>query len=71
MSKRKYKPGRRIRSIADFERSKHKYYIVKFGNIYKTLHYSFLISWQYRTLEKYICMKLVYEAERIEDAETA
>ena len=65
MSKRKYKRGRAIRRIEDFEYCPSEFYIVKFGKTDKTLHYSFLISWQYRTLKKFIELRCVFAAERI------
>jgi len=65
MSKQKYKRGRAIRSIEDFEYCPSEFYIVKFGKTEKTTHYSFLISWQYRTLRNFIELRRVFVAERI------
>lgn len=65
MSKRKYKRGRAIRRIEDFEYCPSEFYIVKFGETDKTLHYSFLMSWQYRTLKNFIELRRVFVAERI------
>lgn len=64
MSKPKYKKGKQIRSIADFEESKAKYYKVEFGdkNV-RTIHMSFLISWQYWMLRKFIKSGRIWEAE--------
>ena len=65
MSKPKYKQGKQICSIADFEKSECLYFKVKFGGKLQTKHRSFLISWQYRTLKLFIDGGLVFEAERM------
>ena len=62
MSKPKYKQGRMIESVADFEKSKSKYYKV-YG---KTTHRSWIESWQYRVLENFIKAGAIYEAEWLE-----
>lgn len=64
MSKRMYKQGKKIYSMADFENSKSMFYIVYFGNKRCTKHRSFLISWQYRILSNFITNGLVYEADK-------
>ena len=64
MSKPKYKQGKRIMSMADFEKSECLYFKVKFGNRIQTKHRGFLISWQYRTLKLFIDGGLVFEAEK-------
>lgn len=61
----KYKFGKQIRSISEFDQSECKLYRVKFGKCYRTIHRSFLISWQYRTLLIWIERGWVYEAENI------
>lgn len=68
MSKPKYKQGKQICSMADFEKSECLYFKVKFGNKVQTKHRSFLISWQYRTLLNFIQNGWVFEAERVKDA---
>ena len=65
MSKPKYKIGRQICSIAEFDDSDSRFYIVFFGSKPKTLHKSFLISWQYQLLRRFIVNGKVYEAELI------
>ena len=68
MSKKKYTIGKPIRTVAEFERSDSKFYIVFFGmTTAKTLHRSFLESWQYHTLKLFCDRGNVYTAERIED----
>ena len=62
MSKSKYKQGKQICSIADFEKSECLYFKVKFGNKIQTKHRAFLISWQYRTLKMFIDRGWVFEA---------
>lgn len=65
MPKPKYKKGKQICSMADFEKSECLYFKVKFGDKFKTKHKSFLISWQYRTLLNFIRSGRVFEADRI------
>ena len=62
MSKPKYKQGKQICSMADFEKSECLYFKVKFGNKIQTKHRAFLISWQYRTLKMFIDRGWVFEA---------
>lgn len=70
MSKSKYKQGKQIYSVFDFEKSDCTYFKVKFGNRIQTKHRGFLISWQYRTLKQFIDGGRVFEAERMDvDAE--
>ena len=54
-----------IRTVAEFSNSESTFYVVLFGFQEKTKHRAFLISWQYRTLEKFINDGCVYEAELI------
>ena len=63
MSGRKYKQGRQICSISEFDQSEKRFFIVRFGKTQKTTHRSFLISWQYRTLMNFIIRGDVFEAE--------
>ena len=64
--KAKYKRGRKIASICDFERSPSTFFRVWFGGKEKTIHRSFLESWQYHTLYLFIHGGSVYEAIRKE-----
>lgn len=67
MSKRKYKKGKMINSVAEFENSKSRFFIVYFGADHcRTIHYSFLEAWQYHTLKNFIKKGAVYEAESIQ-----
>ena len=66
MTPPKYKQGKKIHSVGDFERSSCFFFKVQFGNRFKTIHRSFLISWQYRTLKRFIDNGWVYEANEIE-----
>ena len=61
MSKPKYKQGKQIGSVADFEKSECLYFKVKFGNKIQTKHRAFLISWQYRTLKRGEALLLMSE----------
>ena len=54
MSKRKYRAQYQIDSVTEFDECPNTFFIVQFGETRKTLHRSFLISWQYRTLENFI-----------------
>lgn len=62
MSKPKYKQGRKIESVADFEKSKCEYFKV-YG---KTTHRAWIESWQYRVLKNFIKAGAIYEADFIE-----
>lgn len=66
MSAKKYKQGKRINTISEFDQSEKMYYIVHFGSEVRTRHRAFLISWQYRTLLNFIINGRVYEAEEKE-----
>lgn len=63
MSKAKYKQGRRITSISDFDSCENKWY--KWNG--KTTHRSVLISLQYRTLLNTIVAGRLSTAELIEE----
>lgn len=67
MSKSKYKPTTQLHSVADFERNQSMWYKVHFGKNFKTIHRSFLESWQYHTLDLFIKRGWVYIAEHIGD----
>ena len=60
-----YKTGKQIRSISEVDQLECLFYKVKFGKNFRTIHRSFLISWQYRTLLIWIERGWVYEAERV------
>lgn len=63
MSKTKYKQGKQICSISNFDNSSKQWY--KWNG--KTVHRSVLISLQYRTLLNTIMNGRLYEADLIED----
>lgn len=63
MSKSKYKVGKRIVSISDFDSCESLWY--KWNG--KTTHRSVLISLQYRTLLNTIVNGRLYRAERMDD----
>ena len=64
-SKRKYKARYQIESMTAFDEFDGDWFIVRFGNRCKTIHRSFLISWQYRTLKAFVDRGDVCAAERI------
>ena len=60
--KAKYKRGKMIESVADFEKSTATFYKVRFGNEERTRHRGFLISWQYHLLKNFIDSRRIFEA---------
>lgn len=67
MSKPKYKRGKLISSIADFGKSECKYFKVLFGKNEKTMHRSWIESWQYHMFDAFVKQKRVYEAVLIDE----
>ena len=63
ISMRKYKPGRQIYSVSQFDQSESKWFM--WGD--KTTHRSVLMSLQYRTLLNTIKNGRLREAVRIEE----
>ena len=63
----KYKRGKKIESVSDFEKSHSLWFRVIFGTNERTKHRGFLMSWQYHTLELFIRRGYVYEAELIQN----
>lgn len=63
MSKRRYEKGKRICSMAEFEASKADWFIWRD----KTTNIGVLISLQYRTLQKFIYMGMIWEAKKKEE----
>lgn len=64
MSKRKYKIGKRITTMAELEASDHMWFILKPGKEEWTRHRSVLESMTYHTLKGF--MGSIYEADRVE-----
>ena len=60
--KAKYKRGKMIESVADFEKSTATWYIVRFGDEERTRNRGFLISWQYFLLKRFIDRRWIFEA---------
>ena len=67
MTPPKYARGKQIKTIQQFENSLCTYFRVKFGDREKTVHRSFLISWQYRTLKQFIHRGQIYETKGLKD----
>ena len=65
MSKRKYRKGRQITSIADFDKSGRTWFIVKYGTNEKTTHVGWVESWQYHCLKNMIETGRIFEAMEI------
>ena len=63
MPKQKYRQGKQINSIAEFSESESTFFIVHFGNKPCTKHKAFLISWQYRLLERFVKHGKIFEAK--------
>lgn len=60
----KYMKGKKIRTIADFDKSKSEMFVVHLGKD-MTRSRGFLISWQYRVLELHINQGHVFEAVKV------
>jgi len=65
MSKPKYRQGKQITSIAQFEKSESLFF--KWRG--KTLHRGFISAWQYHYLQSQIRQGVLYEADFIEESE--
>lgn len=63
MSKPKYKFGKQIKSVAEFEKSTCTFFKVGM----QTTHRGWIESWQYRVLKNYISSGNIHEAELIEE----
>lgn len=63
---RKYRIGKRIKTMAEFSRSNSRFFMVSFGRIPRTIHRSFLESWQYHTLDMFIKRGQIWVAEKKE-----
>lgn len=57
---RKYKRGKRIESVADYERKSQFLTFFMVNN--KTTHKGWIESWQYRVLKNFISAGYIYEA---------
>ena len=60
-----YEKGKQIKSIADFEKwlRKTNFFIVDFKDDTRVIPHGFIISWQYKTLTKYIYGGKVFVAK--------
>ncbi len=68
MSKKKFKRGPKVLNVAEL--LEHDWFIVHFGpNVVKTLHKSFIGSWQLFMCERYVDSGQVYIAERLTNGE--
>ena len=68
MSKRKFKKGNLVINVDEL--LEHDWFIVHFGpNTVKTLHKSFIGSWQLSLCEKFVDAGSVYIAERLTNGE--
>lgn len=63
MSKPKYKQGKQVTSVAQFDESETRFF--KWQN--KTLHRGFITAWQYHFLKMQIEQGKLYEADFIEE----
>lgn len=64
----KYKTGKQIRTVADFENSERDFFMVTYGNRTTPCHRALLISWKYRTLKLFIERGWIYEADSMQNA---
>lgn len=67
--KRKYRRGRRIRSVGEYEKSPAMFFRVLFGDTERTIHRGFLSAWQYHVLEAFTHRGWIWEAELMDDNE--
>lgn len=67
MSKRKFKKGERVLSIAEIP--EHDWFIVLLGRNGKTMHREVLRSWSIRTCEQFIDHGFVFVAQRLTNRE--
>ena len=58
---RKYRKGKKIKSVAEYEESKSLFFMIH----NKTTHKAWIDSFQYRTLKNLIINGVVYEADFI------
>lgn len=63
MSKPKYKIGKKIETVAEFEKSACTFFMIGI----KTYHRGWLESFQYRVLKNYISSGNVHEADLVEE----
>ena len=69
--KRKYKKGRQLQTVSDFENSTSNWFIVCYGikEKEKTTHRGWITSWQYHMLKDIANSGRLYEAEMEEEDE--
>lgn len=60
---RQYKKGKRIKTVAAFEKSECTFFMI----FDKTTHRAWIESWQYRTLKKMVDRGAVFEAKKIQE----
>jgi len=63
MSKRKFKEGKKVVSVAEL--LEHDWFIVHFGKRVNPVHKGFLASWQLHTCELFVDQGWIYIAERV------
>ena len=66
MSRRKYKLGKRLTSVAEFDQSTKQFYIIRFGDALGTRSRKIIIGWQYKTIKDYIENGHLFEADEVE-----
>ena len=66
MSKKLYRKGKQIRTVAEFEQSRCSWFVVKYGSTEKTTNIGWIESWQYHMLKGLISEGRLYEAEKEE-----
>lgn len=65
MSNRIYCKGKQIQSVAEYEQSKSKWFVVLYGTREKTTSAGWIESWQYHTLKSIIANGRLYEADKM------
>ena len=66
MSRKIYRKGKQIRTVAEFEQSTSHWFVVLYGKTEKTTHAGWVESWQYHMLKNTIYGGRLYEAEKME-----
>lgn len=63
MSKKKYEKGHQVKSVSEL--LEHNFFIMSTPKSEKTLHASFVKSWQLQTCDNLVRRGMLYTAERI------
>ena len=65
MTMRKYKLGKRLTSMAEFEQSDKTFFIIRFKDALGTRSRKIIEGWQYKTIKAYIDKGHLFEADEV------